>query len=78
MFLTLEPPTRGMVSQAAAAGFYVPEGDQVWPKPFPKIQIVTVAQLFQPANPLHMPWQDSSVFRKAKREKRDEQGKMDV
>ena len=63
VFLTLEPPTKGMVAQAAAAGFYKTEYGQ-----FPKIQIVTVEQLFAPANPLHMPWQDTSAFRKAKRE----------
>src|SRR2546429_116974 len=76
VFLTLEPPTKGMVTQAAAAGFFRPEGDQQWQKPFPKIQIVTVAQLFKPSNPLHLPLQDTSVFKKAKREKR--QNEMDL
>jgi Restriction endonuclease len=37
VFLTLEPPTKGMKTQAAAAGFYKTEYGQ-----FPKIQIVTV------------------------------------
>jgi hypothetical protein len=48
VFLTLEPATKGMVTQAAAgfyttAGFYKTEYGQ-----FPKIQIVTVEELFGP------------------------------
>ena len=78
VFLTLEPPTKGMVAQAAAAGFYKPPGDQQWKTPFPKIQIVTVEQLFQPSNPIQMPWQDNSVFKKAKLEKPDMQTKLDL
>ncbi len=79
VFLTLEPPTKGMVTQAASAGFYTPEGDQQWRKPFPKIQIVTVEDLFKPANPLHLPFQDTSVFKKAAREKKpDRQSEFDV
>lgn len=78
IFLTLTPPTKGMITQAAAAGFYKPEGDVQWKTPFPKIQIVTVEQLFQPSNPLQIPWQDSSVFKKAKREKTETQGALDL
>jgi site-specific DNA-methyltransferase (adenine-specific) len=74
VFLTLEPPTKGMVAQAAAAGFYKPEYGQ-----FAKIQIVTVEDLFKPSNPLHLPWQDTSVFKKAKRERKpDSQSELDV
>lgn len=79
VFLTLEPPTKGMISQAAAAGFYKPEGDQQWRTPFPKIQIVTVEDLFKPSNPLLLPWQDTSVFRKAAREKKENsQSELDL
>jgi site-specific DNA-methyltransferase (adenine-specific) len=73
VFLTLEPPTKGMVTQAAAAGFYKTEYGQ-----FPKIQIVTVEELFGPANPLHLPWQDTSVFKKAKRETTEKQSELDL
>ena len=62
VFLTLEPPTLGMVTQAAAAGFSQTDYGQ-----FPKIQIVTIEELFGPSNPLHLPWEDTSVFKKAKR-----------
>jgi hypothetical protein len=73
VFLTLEPATRGMVTQAAAAGFFKTDYGQ-----FPKIQVVTVEQLFGPSNPLHLPWQDTSVFKKAKRETTETQSKLDL
>jgi len=75
IFLTLEEPTKGMVAQAAAAGFYTPEG---WNSSFPKIQIITVSQLFQPASPLRLPLQDTSGFRKARRETTQTQGNLDL
>jgi site-specific DNA-methyltransferase (adenine-specific) len=73
VFLTLEAPTKGMVTQAAAAGFYKTDYGQ-----FPKIQIVCVEQLFGPSNPLHLPWQDTSVFKKAKRETAEKQSELDL
>ncbi|MGH6811923.1 MAG: site-specific DNA-methyltransferase [Methylocella sp.] len=73
VFLTLEAPTKGVVTQAAAAGFYKTDYGQ-----FPKIQIVTVEELFGPSNPLHLPWQDTSVFKKARREKTETQSKLDL
>jgi DNA methylase/Restriction endonuclease len=72
VFLTLEAPTKGMVTQAAA-GFFKTDYGQ-----FPKIQIVTVEQLFGAGNPLHLPWQDTSVFKKAKRENTETQSKLDL
>ena len=71
IFLTLEPPTKGMVTQAAAAGFYKTEYGQ-----FPKIQIVTVEQLFQPSSPIQMPWQDTSAFKQARLENTDKQTEL--
>ncbi len=73
IFLTLEPPTKGMVAQAAAAGIYNTEYGS-----FPKIQIVTVEQLFEPSNPLRMPWQDTSGFKETKREPLAKQNKLDL
>jgi len=73
VFLTLEPPTKGMRTQATAAGFYKTEYGE-----FPKIQIVTVEELFGPSNPLHLPWQDTSVFKKAKRETTEKQSELDL
>jgi site-specific DNA-methyltransferase (adenine-specific) len=42
VFLTLEPSTREMDREAASAGFYTSPG---WGKTYPKIQILTVAEL---------------------------------
>lgn len=73
IFLTLTPPTKGMVTEAAKAGFYKTDYGQ-----FPKIQIVTVEQLFAPSNPIQMPWQDTSAFKKAKKENTEKQDKLDL
>lgn len=73
IFLTLTPPTKGMVTEAAKAGFYKTDYGQ-----FPKIQIVTIEQLFAPSNPIQMPWQDTSAFKKAKKENTEKQSKLDL
>jgi site-specific DNA-methyltransferase (adenine-specific) len=62
VFITLLPPTKPMVARAAAAGFYEAGG-----RTYPKVQILTIEQLFDGKRP-EMPWLDPSVFRKAKRE----------
>ncbi|MCC7266008.1 MAG: hypothetical protein IT546_01570, partial [Caulobacteraceae bacterium] len=62
LFITLLPPTRPMVTRAAAAGFYSAGG-----RDYPKVQILTIEQLFEGRRP-EMPWLDPSVFKKAKRE----------
>jgi len=72
-FVTLEPPTKGMIAQAAAAGFYVAEFGK-----YPKIQIVEVGSLFAPVNPLQMPWQDTSVFKRTARESTSHQHELDL
>lgn len=72
IFLTLEDPTTGMKTAAAKAGFYETEYGK-----FEKIQILTVEDLFDGKRP-HMPWVDASVFKKAKREKTEKQGDLDL
>ncbi len=62
IFLTLAPPTKPMKEWAAGAGLYsTPFGS------FPKIQIVTIADLFD-GKPPKLPMVDPSAFKKAKRE----------
>ena len=74
VFLTLAPPTKPMVTEAAAAGLYA---SPLHGK-FPKIQIVTIADLFEGRRP-DLPFIDASVFRKARRESGpDRQLGMDV
>ena len=73
LFITLLPPTRPMIARAAAAGFYSAGG-----RDYPKVQILTIEQLFAGNRP-EMPWLDPSVFKKAKREAApDKQGALDL
>ena len=73
VFVTLETPTKGMVAQAASAGFYVTEYGK-----YPKIQIIEVESLFAPSHPLQMPWQDTSAFKKTARESTVKQSELDL
>lgn len=72
VFVTLTPPTQPMKTRAVAAGFYETEYGQ-----FPKIQILTIEDLFKGQRP-HMPWIDPSVFKKAKREQTTKQNELDL
>ncbi len=44
VFITLEPPTTPMVSEALDAGYY---HSPIWNKDYPKIQILTIEELLQ-------------------------------
>jgi site-specific DNA-methyltransferase (adenine-specific) len=70
VFITLAEPTGPMKKEAIAAGFYKTEYGE-----YPRIQILTIEQLFAGQKP-DMPWIDSTVFKKAKREMKGEQGKL--
>ncbi|MBI4331247.1 MAG: restriction endonuclease [Chloroflexi bacterium] len=48
ILLTLESPTEPMVTEAAAAGFYE---SPIWQKKFPRLQILTIADIFQGKRP---------------------------
>ncbi len=48
LFITLEEPSRDMLTEAASAGFYRSPG---WGKDYPKVQILTVAELLKGAEP---------------------------
>jgi hypothetical protein len=73
VFLTLEDPTTTMRREATAAGFY----ESPLHGKFQKIQILTIEDLFSGQKP-HLPWIDPSVFRKAKREKAEKQGDLEL
>nr|AMK59516.1 DNA methylase N-4/N-6 [uncultured bacterium UPO68_UPO87] len=70
IFITLAPPTGPMIKEAASAGLYKTEYGS-----FPKIQILTIEQLFEGHRP-HMPWIDPTVFKKAKKEDTSKQHKL--
>jgi site-specific DNA-methyltransferase (adenine-specific) len=66
--ITLKPPTKAMREEAAAADFYVWEGPPV--KRFPRIQILTIADLFA-GKKLDYPWWASpETFKKAARRRK--------
>ena len=44
LFITLEEPTRAMLTEAASGGLF---HSQIWDKNYPKIQIRTIAQMLQ-------------------------------
>jgi site-specific DNA-methyltransferase (adenine-specific) len=72
IFVTMALPTSKMEEEALKAGFYETEYGK-----FPKIQILTIAELFQGKKPA-MPWVDTRTFKKAQREERAVQEKMDL
>ena len=62
VFLTLEPPTKDMVTEAVSEGFYESPG---WGRKYPKVQILTVEALLKGASVLMPPaW---GTFKQAER-----------
>ena len=64
VFVTLTSPTKPMEKEAVTAGFYQTDYGK-----FPKIQIMTIEDLFDGKKP-YMPWLDPKTFKKAAREDR--------
>ena len=62
VFITLEKPTREMIQEAIAAGFYHSDG---WNKDYPKIQILTIEELLHGAE-VNMPPQ-FGTFKQARK-----------
>ena len=73
VFLTLTEPTRNMKTEAAAAGFYESPNHGR----FPKIQILTIADLFAHQKP-HLPWIAPSSKRAKREQGADKQMGLDV
>ncbi len=74
VFVTLSKPTKPMVTEAAAAGFY----ESPMHGKFLKIQILTIEGIFEGERP-EMPFRDASIFKQAKREAgEDRQMGLDV
>ena len=62
VFITLAEPTGPMRTEAIKTGFYETEHGK-----FPKLQILTIAELFDGRQP-QLPWRDTGAFKKAARE----------
>jgi hypothetical protein len=67
--ITLEEPTRDMLREAAASGFYQPKD---FPKRFPRVQIRTIAELLE-GKKLEYPHHSAGTFKKAERQTKDRQ-----
>ncbi len=63
VLITAENPTRNMEKDAAAVGIFRDD----WDRPYPRLQIITLAELFQGKRPA-IPFVDPSSIKKAKRE----------
>jgi len=70
VFITLAEPTGPMKTEAVKAGYY----ETLYGK-YPKLQILTIADLFAGKQP-NIPLVDSSSFKKASRESTAEQNKL--
>jgi len=74
IFICLSEPTKGMIREAAEAGFY-----DVLGKRIPRLQIITIGELLDDKLPqLPGTIDESVVFKKAKSAKKDNQGKLDL
>jgi site-specific DNA-methyltransferase (adenine-specific) len=71
VFITAENPTRAMEKDAAAVGRFEDE----WGRTYPRLQILTLAELFQGKKP-DIPFVDPSSLRRAKREDTSQQGSL--
>lgn len=72
IFITLADPTNPMLKESIKAGYYETEFGK-----YPKIQILTIEQLFAGKKP-EIPLVDNSAFKKAATESRATQGKLDI
>ncbi len=66
--VTLKPPTKAMKEEAAAADFYVPE--HFPDHRFPRIQILTIAELFAGKKLDYPQWAPPETFKKAARRRK--------
>ncbi|GIL00856.1 MAG: restriction endonuclease subunit M [Alphaproteobacteria bacterium] len=73
LFVTLEPPTKPMIAEAAAAGFAETAFGRI-----PRIQILTIQGLLEFREFARLPAVDASAFRKAPKEKSTDQGALDL
>ncbi|HEY2328498.1 MAG TPA: site-specific DNA-methyltransferase, partial [Verrucomicrobiae bacterium] len=73
IFISLEEPTRGMVKDAASAGFYEsPNG-----KKFPRVQLLTIGDLLEgKARAEHPDYEPDLNFKKAKQEEHGKQKEL--
>lgn len=75
IFLTLTPPTKPMITEAAAAGQFEMDGFS----PVPRIQIVSIEEALQLRDrAVRLPARRDDAFKKARREDRGDQASLDL
>ena len=76
VFITLEEPSRPMLIEAASAGYYRSPG---WGRDYPRIQILTIAELLAGAQ-VQMPPTEVGTFKQAQRVEQSlrEQPRLDL
>ncbi len=71
VFITLQPPSRGMTEEAVTTGFYKSPG---WNKNYPRLQILTIKEILQ-GKTIDYPPRTSVTFKKAEKHQ-EESGKQ--
>jgi site-specific DNA-methyltransferase (adenine-specific) len=74
VLITLEPPTKDMISEAASAGYYKSE---FWQKSYPSLQILTIEQLLVGAS-VQMPPETGTFLAAQKVRKETKQTALDL
>lgn len=73
LFITLQPPTRDMTAEAVSAGFYKsPYGT------FPRLQILTIADLLNGQAAAQYPRRNAATFKRAERKRREQGEQSDL
>ena len=74
VFITLNPPTRPMTQEAVSTGFYVP--DHFPNLRFPRLQILTIEELFSGREALYPRGGPQATFKQAPRLRRSGEGQV--
>jgi len=67
-FITLHEPTGPMKTEAASAGFYIPEMHP--DRKYPRVQIITVEELLEGKGIAYPDWGSDATFKKAERKRK--------
>ncbi|HEV2498381.1 MAG TPA: hypothetical protein VGY31_02225 [Terriglobia bacterium] len=74
LLITLREPTKPMLTEAASAGFYKPEGS---PDQYPRLQILTIEELLN-GKQLQFPRVIVETFKKAERRRKSAASQSDL
>ncbi len=73
LFITLHPPTKPMIAEAAAAGFVETTNGRI-----PRLQILTIEGILNFREVPRLPVIDTTAFKKAPKEKQAGQAALDL